>query len=129
MRLAADNDRLEIPIHSACQRARCASGGKQRDSALRVSNQRQIKTAHGLVIKVSMRTCETPSLPAEHKYKLLELRRRHPERADETSHVVNVFSTDKTIMSREVMEKIKPAMRIIYHKGNSGVRFCDSEIH
>lgn len=57
-------------------------GGK---SALRLSNQREIKTAHGRLIKVSMRTCETPLLPAEQKYKLLEWRREHLGRTEKPS--------------------------------------------
>lgn len=54
------------------------------NSALRLSNQREIKTVHGRLIKVSMRTCETLSLLAEQKYKLLKWRRRHLGRTDKT---------------------------------------------
>lgn len=65
---SAESDSVEIPMHSSCHRARCASGGW--NGALRLSNQREIKTVHGRLIKVSM--SETPPLRVEQKYKLLE---------------------------------------------------------
>lgn len=62
-RPSAENDNAAIPMRSSCQQARCASGGG--NSALRLSNQREIKTVHGRLIKVSVRTCVTPPLLAE----------------------------------------------------------------
>lgn len=76
----AENDNVEIPIarFESASQARIWWGNR----ALRLSNQRQIKTVHGWLLKVSMRTCVSPSLPAEWKYKLLggkwrRLGRRH----------------------------------------------------
>lgn len=82
-------------------------------SALRLSNQREIKTVHGRLIKDSMRTCETPTFPAEQKYKLLS------EDANiwggQKSIQINAFHLIYRIMAGEEMEKISLFLCIIYH--------------
>lgn len=70
----AENDILEIPTRSMCQRASCTSGGGE-NGAPRLSNQWEIKTAHGPLIKVSTRTCETMLLPAEEKIQAVEVKK------------------------------------------------------